>query len=288
LLFPGGQPDISMGAQTVRGPNMTTLLPRGIVGVALLLALAAIGAGSSNGPDVDRLVRQLGSVNFKEREAAASALTKLGKPALAALQTAAKDSADEEVRSRAAKLVLAIRDALIRPIDLAPYANQKLGERFHNYRDGNDLAALPTGPQTFAGVKFAVGPGVVQLGAGKPAKVEGIKVGLKAERLQFLHACGHNDGPLNTPIGKYVVRYDDKTTAEIEVVYGKDVVDWWVQPGVADPTVGKVAWAGQNKLSPVKLFLTTWANPHPAKRIVALDFAATRNAPFCVAITAEE
>jgi hypothetical protein len=268
---------------------MTTLLPRGIVGVALMLALAPFVAGSSADADIERLVQQLGSDKFKEREAATNALNKIGKPALPALQKAATGSADEEVRSRAAQLVLAIRDALVRPIDLGPYVNQKLNERFHDYHEGNDLAALPTGKQTFAGVKFAVGGGVVQLGAGKPDKVEGIKVGLKAERLQFLHACGHNNGAaLNTPIGKYVVRYDDKTTADIEVVYGKDVVDWWVQPGVADPTRGKVAWEGQNKLSPVKLFLTTWTNPHPDKRIVALDYVATRNAPFCVAITAEE
>jgi hypothetical protein len=71
------------------------------------------------------------------------------------------------------------------------------------------------------------------------------------------------------------------------VAYGKDVVDWWVQPGVADPTRGKVAWEGQNKCSRVKLFVTTWPNPNPDKRIVAIDYVATRNAPFCVAITAE-
>jgi hypothetical protein len=278
-----------MGALTHKGPNMTTLLPRGLIGLALMLSLAPVVAGSSNDADIDRLVKQLGSDKFKEREAASSALTKVGKPALPALKKAATESADAEVRSRAAGLILTIRDALIRPIDLGPYVNQKLTERFHNYHEGNDLAALPTGKQTFAGVKFAVGGGVVQLGAGKPDKVEGIKVGVKAERLQFLHACGHNNGaPLNTPIGKYVVRYADKTTADIEVVYGKDVVDWWVQPGVADPTRGKVAWEGQNKLSPVKLFLTTWTNPHPDKRIVSLDYVATKNAPFCVAITAEE
>jgi len=267
---------------------MTTVLPRGLVGVALLLALAPFAAGSSDA-DVERLVKQLGSDKFNEREAATSALIKVGKPALPALQKAATGSADAEVSSRAAQLILAIRDALVRPIDLGPHVNQKLNERFHNHVDGNDLAALPTGKQTFAGVKFAVAGGVVQLGAGKPDKVEGIKVGGKADRLRFLHACSHSGGtPLNTPIGKYVVRYADRTTAEVEVVYGKDVVDWWVQPGVADPTRGKVAWEGENKISRVKLFLTTWANPHPDKRIVALDYVATRNAPFCVAITAEE
>jgi hypothetical protein len=112
---------------------------------------------------------------------------------------------------------------------------------------------------------------------------------VKAERLAFLHACGHKGSTLlNTPIARYVVRYADKTKAEIEVAYGKDVVDWWVQPGVADPTLGKVAWEGENKLSRIKLFLTTWANPHPEKQIVAIDYAATANAPFCVAITAEQ
>jgi hypothetical protein len=266
---------------------MTTVLPGWLLGVALTLSLTPFAMASSD-TDIDRLVKELGSDKFKEREAAAKALIKVGKPALAVLRKAATASADEEVRTRAAALIVTIRDALVRPIDLGPHVNQKLNERFHNYHEGNDLAALPRGKQTFAGVRFMVGEGLVQLGAGKPDKVEGIKVGIQAEKLQFLQACGHNDGPLNSTIGKYVVRYDDKTTSEVAVVYGKDVVDWWVQPGVADPTEGKVAWEGHNKLSLVKLFLTTWTNPHPDKRIVELDFVATKNAPFCVAITAEE
>lgn len=268
---------------------MTTVLPRGLVGVAFVFSLASLLGGASDDRDIERLVRQLGSDDFGKREAASNALNKVGKPALNALRKAAKGSDDAEVRSRAARLILAIRDALARPIDLGSHVNQKLNERFHNYLQGNDLSALPTGKQTFAGIKFAIGGGVVQLGAGKPDKVEGIVVGVKAEKLQFLHACGHRGGtPLNTLIGKYVVRYDDKTKAEIEIVYGKDVVDWWAQPGAADPTRSKVAWEGENKCSRVKLFVTTWANPTPGKRIVALDYITTRNAPFCVAITAEQ
>jgi hypothetical protein len=268
---------------------MTTLLPRGLVGIAFVFSLASFASGAPDGKDVERLVRQLGSDEFEEREAASNALNKIGKPALKALQQAAKDDDDAEIRSRAARLVVAIRDVLAQSIDLGPHVNQKLNERFHNYHPGNDLAALPTGKRTFAGIKFTVGGGVVQLGAGKPDKVQGIKVGVKAEKLQFLHACGHKGTtPLGTPIAKYVVRYADKTKAEVEVAYGKDVVDWWVQPGVADPTRGKVAWEGENKLSRVKLFVTTWANPDPGKRIVALDYVATGNSPFCVAITAEQ
>src|SRR3984957_7095484 len=157
-------------------------------------ALEGPGKVTPDGKDIERLVKQLGSDEFKEREAASSALNKVGKPALNALQKAVKGSDDLEVRTRAARLIRAIRDALVRPIDLGPHVNQKLNERFHNYLPGNDLAALPTGKQTFAGIKFTVGKGVVQLGAGKPDKVEGIKVGVKAEKLQFLHACGHKGG----------------------------------------------------------------------------------------------
>lgn len=267
---------------------MSTSTPA-LAGLVMVLTLASSMAGPATDTDINRLIKQLGSDSFNERESATSALTKIGKPALMALQKAATASADAEVRFRAAKLILAIQDALIRPIDLAPHFNQKLNERFHNHLDGNDLSALPTGKQTFAGIKFTVGGGVVQLGAGKPDKVEGIKVGLKAVKLQFLHACSHSGGtPLNTPIGKYIIRYDDKATAEIAILYGKDVVDWWEQPGVADPTGSKVAWQGENKLSRIKLFLTTWANPIPDKHIVALDYVSTRNAPFCVAITAEQ
>src|SRR5262245_40820914 len=168
-------------------------------------ASKGLGKADPGGKEIERLVRQLGSDQFKEREAASNALGKIGKTALAALRKAAKDS-DPEIRSRAARLILALQDDLARPIDLGPHVNQKLTERFHDYHPGNDLAALPTGRQTFAGVKFTVGKGVVQLGAGKPDKVEGIKVGVKADKLHFLHACGHRgETALNTPIARYVV-----------------------------------------------------------------------------------
>jgi len=46
-------------------------------------------------------------------------------------------------------------------LDLQPHANQKLREAFG--RAGNDLAGLPTGEQTLAGVKFRIGEGLIQL-----------------------------------------------------------------------------------------------------------------------------
>src|SRR5262249_28483677 len=162
---------------------------------------------------------------------------------------------------------------------------------------GNNLASLPAGAQTFAGVKFHVGDGLMQLGSslfkGKPGKVEGIKVGRALERLHFLHATAFS-APDGTVIAKYVVHYADKTKAEVEVAYGKDVVDWWAYSGQQAPTRGKAAWEGQNEPAKgfdatIKLYVTSWKNPHPRKRVLSLDFVATAAqtgaAPFCVAIT---
>jgi RNA polymerase sigma factor (sigma-70 family) len=273
---------------TAVGVSGLAFLPGGAVAEAQAARPIARAETAPDNRDIERLIKQLGSDEFEERETATNALKKVGKPALKALREAATANADAEVRNRAAALILAIRDSLIRSIDLGPHVNQKLNERFHNYREGNDLATLPTGRQTFAGIAFTVGGGVVQLGGEKPAKVEGIKVGAKVMKLHFLHACGFcGNIPRNTPIGKYVVHYDDKSTEEIEIVYGRDVVDWWVQPGVSDPTRSKVAWEGQNQFSAIKLFLTTWENPNAEKRIVTLDYVATGGTPFCVAISAE-
>ncbi len=169
------------------------------------------------------------------------------------------------------------KGAVTIPLDLSPHANQKLKDTFHNDpRAGNNLAELPTGKQTFGGVKFTVGDGLIQLGSARvkgPEKAEGIKVGRFVTRLHFLHSCGCGGAdPEGTVIGKYVVHYDDGTTADVEIAYGKDVVDWWVMPGQKDATRSKVGWEGDNELSKASnaklhLSLTTWENPHPKKKV---------------------
>src|SRR5262249_34268113 len=92
-------------------------------------------------------------------------------------------------------------------LDLTHPANHKLKDDCRSGRyPGNNLASLPAGTQTFAGVKFHVGDGLVQMGSdsvkGKPEKVEGIKVGRMLERLHFLHATGYS-APDGTVIAKY-------------------------------------------------------------------------------------
>src|SRR5438046_4574951 len=110
-------------------------------------------------------------------------------------------------------------------IDLQSKANQKLDEPFHSDTEGNDLADLPRGEQTFAKVKFKIGASLIQLGStlvkDKPVKVEGIAVDRKLKRLYFLHATGYGNAPAadanhvkdDTEIGRYMINFDDKTTA---------------------------------------------------------------------------
>src|SRR5438270_10869863 len=75
--------------------------------VRSILALVLLG-GLALAAGVDDLVRDLGSDDFKKREAATQALSEAGPDAVPALEKAAKDK-DPEVRWRAEKALQAIR-----------------------------------------------------------------------------------------------------------------------------------------------------------------------------------
>ncbi|MFO0843908.1 MAG: hypothetical protein U0797_16180 [Gemmataceae bacterium] len=183
-------------------------------------------------------------------------------------------------------------------LDLQPKANHKLKDGHGN--EDNNLASLPKGEQTFGGVKFKVGEGLILLAgketSGLPEKVEGIKLDGKCSRLHFLHATHYSTPKEDTIVGYYTVNYDDKSQETIPIVYGKDVLDWWQGSDPKEPTRGKVAWTGDNENakaagSKIRLFRTAWKNPEPGKKVVGIDFGSTsaaEPAPFCVAITAEE
>jgi hypothetical protein len=182
-------------------------------------------------------------------------------------------------------------------LDFGSLANQKLKESYGT--EGNNLAALPTGEQTFAGVKFKIGPGLIQLRGtddqNSPEKAEGIKVNSTFSKLYILHAC-HNSAKDDAIIVYYTVHYEDKSQETIPIVWGRDVLDWWYSGDSKGPTRAKVAWKGdngdaKNNGAKIRLYLTTWKNPEPARKVVGIDFGSTNYtsaAPFCVAITAEK
>jgi HEAT repeat protein len=88
---------------------MTTMAFRGLaVSIALAALTAAIRADEPQGgapeKDMKRLIGQLGSERYKDREQATRHLAQLGKAALPGLKEAAK-SPDAEVRRRAQRLL---------------------------------------------------------------------------------------------------------------------------------------------------------------------------------------
>jgi hypothetical protein len=185
-------------------------------------------------------------------------------------------------------------------IKLKDHINVKMSENLHSERfANNNLKELKAGKQKLGTVTYEIGEGVLQLGSaevkGKPEKIEGIKVGRTAAKLHFLQGAGYSaeDGKI---VGRYVVHYADKTKADVEIVYGKHVVDWWAYPCKPAPTESKAAWEGENAASKefmakIKLYQMTWTNPHPDKAIATIDFVAADQeqicAPFCAAITVE-
>jgi hypothetical protein len=193
-------------------------------------------------------------------------------------------------------------------VDLQPYANQKFTDGFGSGVAENNLAGILKGGQTFAGVNFKLGKSIIQLDSKllnvkRPTKVEGIKVGKTCAKIHILHACEYGNGQEGdqifvkdgTQIAEYKVRYDDGSSATIPVVYGEDVRDWWFNDTSKGVSRGKVAWTGDNDYakdigSRLRVYLTSWDNPHPAKTIASIDYARTGDsvaAPFCVAITLE-
>src|SRR5437899_1202424 len=87
-----------------------------LIACLALMAFNVAQAGAEDKPavkpaDIDRLIKELGSNTFDEREAAQKALAAIGYPALEPLRAAAK-SKDEETRRRATVLVEGIEQGL--------------------------------------------------------------------------------------------------------------------------------------------------------------------------------
>jgi len=196
-------------------------------------------------------------------------------------------------------------------VDLQPYATQKRDDGLGSGIEGNNLANVPGGEQILEGIKFKIGEGIVHLGSNivdrHPEKVEGIKVDAKCGQLHILHATCFGGGP-NKPgdpfyikdgtlIGQYMVRYSDGAAEGVAIVYGEDVRDWFYVDDEAKTSRGKIVWSGENDRAAmleakIRLYLTTWKNPHPDKTIKSIDYVGRKSetpcAPFCVAITVEQ
>jgi WD40 repeat protein len=186
-------------------------------------------------------------------------------------------------------------------LDLTAHYNASLTENRGFFIDTDDwnYAHLPTGLREFDGVQFDV-RGIVQAGFetadGKvfPVEVRGIPVGQRLRKLYFLHAAAAGEwlAP-GAAIGHYLVRYDDGSEEKIHIVLGRTVGHGRMWPKEFDTKVNLVWLDPEETLRQAarapRLFQTTWDNPHPDRRVLAIDLVSTWKVggPFVVAITAD-
>lgn len=80
--------------------------------LVLVCPLVQVAASAPTDAQIARLIKQLGSDDFIQREAAGKELVAIGEPARAALEKAAASADDEEIRERSVGLLKAINAKL--------------------------------------------------------------------------------------------------------------------------------------------------------------------------------
>lgn len=188
-------------------------------------------------------------------------------------------------------------------LDLSNHYNAALTQNWHARPPDHDkphYGPLQEKLQKLNGVTFDV-RGVIQLAGiatcqdllDYPEAVSGIPVNGQWQKLHFLHALGWGFSNVRgQTVGRYVIHYADGSHQQLELVEGRQLLDWWVReddPEVTDPHT-TVGWQGAAPNSnEVRLFHTVWTNPRPDTEITSIDFVSTMTsaAPFLVAITGE-
>jgi len=195
------------------------------------------------------------------------------------------------------------RDAGAAPglLDLTRYYNATLTESWLGKTNAN-LAILPKGLQTFAGVQFDV-RGIVQTSSQLltdkryPVQVRGMSVHQKCRHLHFLQGvCFATPAEAGDQVASYFLHFaGNPARVEIPIVYDRDVRDWMASPDEPPaPRELNVAWssdvaAAKTTGGPLRLFMTTWTNLVPETEIESIDFVSSMSmpAPFLIAISAD-
>src|SRR2546423_1164107 len=107
-------------------------------------------------------------------------------------------------------------------LDIQGKGNQKFTDDLGG-AEGNSLRNVIEGDEKLDDVRFKVGDKFIHLKGDKepdlPAKVEGIKVEARCDRLHILHSTAHGEGqgPQDdgSEIGAYIIHYDDGKTERI-------------------------------------------------------------------------
>jgi hypothetical protein len=185
-------------------------------------------------------------------------------------------------------------------VDLDAHYTSSLDDNWFCHA-GHDLRDLPQGVQVLGGVAFDV-RGLVQLAASKsldvtgvvfPEAVRGIAVHRTGRRLHFLQACFWSTDE-GAKLGEYVIHYADGQTRTAPILYGRNILDWWVRPDGGQLSEAETVWRGSNPATrsmglTTHLIKYTWENPLPEVEISTVDFVSDliEAGPFLVAMTVE-
>ncbi len=198
---------------------------------------------------------------------------------------------------------IAPRDPMASPdqLDLTNYYGTSLNDDWFNHA-GHDLHDVPQGLQLFGGVLFDVRGLIVLAGAKSlavsglalPEALLGIPVGRKGKAIHFLQASAFVGGIAGTKIGEYVIHYKNGETRIANLVYGENMLDWWVDPAEGHVTKAEEVWYGTNTATRsrgmrTRLIKFTWENPLQDVEISSMDFISmiTNAAPMLIAVSIE-
>ena len=155
---------------------------------------------------------------------------------------------------------------------------------------------VPTGFQTFLNVPLQIdgmillwGQGGAANGMDVPEEVTGINVGRKFETL-YVYEGSFYSSPGGTPVYEIVFRYDDGDSATNQILYGKDLLDWYAKGGkkVVAPTAprSKLAWQGEaernGKNQKLCFCMTAVENPFPATTVTSIDLYSCKHRTVAV------
>lgn len=156
-------------------------------------------------------------------------------------------------------------------VDLSPLGNYALSDWLGN------LSETLVGQIRLSGHRFQVAPKVLRLGgytAPDPAFPESVR--LQTDRpvrvLYFLHTCAYPTEP-KVEVARYRFEYEDGSVVEQPVIYGLHLRAW-NDSGMAFE--GVPLWSQRLEDGRwARLRLLTWRNPHPEKRLRAVQIRAS-------------
>ena len=70
-----------------------------------------------------------------------------------------------------------------------------------------------------------------------------------------------------------MLHYEDGTTASLPIQYKRHVTEWWDPPQVLPSA--RPGWVGGNPVhQPIVVYVATWPNPEPDKKVTTLDLVS--------------